>query len=832
MNNAIALRIMIAFLFTLSINTQATQLLPIENCSALVSELKASTISDMETRLEINRQNALQETGLWCYESVLSPGIAEGDTATDDSATDYSETNVQVQGVDEADFVKNDGAYIYILAHGKFRIIDAWPPEESHEIATFDIEGEPKKMFVHEERAFIYSSLEPILQDYDPYYPIDNTECTYGYTCEFTGDGRELKLTILDLSEITHPSLLREMRFSGSYLNSRRIGNAIYSVIIFPEPHIERLQYWPDNVSYCGTVLSEVDITTAFNTLKTKNLDIIQAAPFQDWLPQMTDSQNNSTAFDTCDNFYRTEQEGTHFLSILALDNNGISPIVTNTIIGKPGAVYASPSALYIAAKHSQDNIQSSWFFPEDFQIEEASTLHKFKLTQDPPSSQYVASGVVKGRVLNQFSMDEFNGYFRIATTSGHLPNPNTHSTVSILEQQETQLTVIGKIDNIAPTEDIRSARFIGDTGYIVTFKKTDPLFVLDLSVPHAPKIAGELKIPGFSTYMHRIDDDHLLSIGYDADEQGNFAWFQGIMLQIFDVSDMTDPILTHKEVIGTRGSTSEAATNHLAFNYFSNQELLALPITICESSEPETGGSYGDLMTFSGLLVYKVNVDKGFDYRGGVSHSAPESQHTYWNACSNWWTQSNSSVKRSIFMDDYVFSITEDTIKVNQISALETDIAVIYLSEPVLQCDALHIESCVTEIECTSNNGVWETEGCHLPLYTPQRSSADLCTATYDLMTSALKIPCVNIANTQHNAAFSLETRDPLQLELSSVEPTSVRLASQGCEIIYQQDSNIIYVPCITPIGTSEVYWANFKVVDDSPFMMELTEFDLTDRI
>jgi uncharacterized secreted protein with C-terminal beta-propeller domain len=121
------------------------------------------------------------------------------------------------------------------------------------------------------------------------------------------------------------------------------------------------------------------------------------------------------------------------------------------------------------------------------------------------------------------------------------VPNPDVHSTLSVLEEKSDELRVVGLVDDIAPKEDIRSVRFNGKKGFIVTFKKTDPLFAFDLNKPKAPKIAGELKIPGYSTYIHLLDDDYLLTIGYDSDDQGSFAWFQGIMLQIFDVSDMTD---------------------------------------------------------------------------------------------------------------------------------------------------------------------------------------------------------------------------------------------------------------------------------------------------
>src|SRR5690606_17148454 len=132
------------------------------------------------------------------------------------------------------------------------------------------------------------------------------------------------------------------------------------------------------------------------------------------------------------------------------------------------------------------------------------------------------------------------------ATTNGQIWDPNVYSTITTLDEKGSKLVELGRIDHLAPTEDIRSVRFRGDVGYVVTFKKTDPLFVLDLSDPSAPTVEGELKIPGFSTYMHPLDEGHLLTMGYDADDQGNFAWFQGIQLQIIGVSDLANPALLH----------------------------------------------------------------------------------------------------------------------------------------------------------------------------------------------------------------------------------------------------------------------------------------------
>jgi hypothetical protein len=246
---------------------------------------------------------------------------------------------------------------------------------------------------------------------------------------------------------------------------------------------------------------------------------------------------------------------------------------------------------------------------------------------------------------------------------------------VYVLEPVDGVLEVVGEVTGIAPTEDIRSARFVGDRGFIVTFKKTDPLFTLDLSDPRAPRVVGELHIPGYSTYMQMMDSEHMLTIGFDAQDEGHMAWFQGVQLQIFDVSDMTHPIRTHLEIIGTRGTTSEATSNHLAFNYFAPHDLLAIPMAICEESDG--GSDYGDVMTFNGLLVYDVTVDDGFSEQGRVSHG--EAAEGY--SCTNWWTESNSQVKRSVIMDDFVFSVADDQIVVSHLADLSIPLASIDLT-------------------------------------------------------------------------------------------------------------------------------------------------------
>lgn len=614
---------------------------------------------------------------------------AQAGTSNDSAggAKQASSTNNQVAGVDEADFVKNDNRYIYIANGSNFRVIDAWPAESAHEIANVAVPGEARKLFVEGNRALVYSATPrqtqsqsqsgssgdaPSSGSIGAYRPGGSGECTYGYDgCVPSGDGTETEISIFDITERAAPKLVRRIHSSSSLVAARRIGNAVHTVL--GQPSIADGIGWESSPEGLGSNATEREINEAYDALIVKNGQKLDAVDVGNVLPTWTDSAGRSPEMSL---FQSSMPDGTALTSLLSIDLLSDPTLKVASVISRSGWIYASANALYMAVPHQQI---SGWGWYEGRTENELSTIHKFSIGTAPLATSYVGTGVVKGRVLNQFAMDEHEGFLRVATTTGHLPSPDAHSTISVFEDKSGKLDVVGQIDQIAKTEDIRSVRFDGNRGYIVTFKKTDPLFVFDLADPRAPKTLGELKIPGFSTYMHMMDDKHLLTIGYDASDQGDFAYFTGVILQIFDVSDPANPKLTHKETIGTRGSSSEALTNHLAFNYFAPKNLLALPMTICEGGDGN--GNYGTEMTFSGLMVYDTTTASGFKLRGKVAHpnasqGDPQNSYGYYDmGCSNWWTNASSEVKRSIIMDDWVFSISTTRIKVNNLAALSTDV-------------------------------------------------------------------------------------------------------------------------------------------------------------
>lgn len=641
------------------------QLQSLGSCDAAVDHIRDLAIGRMNDAIAAQYQAYLD--GDYCDRG----GYDDGDygDASDDGAVDPSPdgdgpstgtgTNNQVEGVDEADFVKNDGQYIYLAHGGVFRIVDAWPANETHQVSSTELPGTPKKLFVEGDRALVY--VGGPARDVDSYGP---TECTYGYDCEFTGDGSATKLLVFDISNRAAPVLLRTLETTGSLIAGRRIGTTIHTVVTqandpFPTPRTR-----PDR-ALCGYVedgfetppLSyQMIASKAFEQLRQENLRELEAIAIDLTVPSVSDTSNGGAVYDSCSSIYASQlADGAAFTSIISLDMAQDAPPAIATVVSRPGAIYASADALYMAVGHQ-------------WHTSDVSTVHKFRISTTPSDTTYVASGHVPGRALNQFAMDEYEGHLRIATTIGRVPDPETESVMSVLATDGEELVTVGRVEHIAPTEDIRSVRFVGDRAFVVTFKKTDPLYAFDLSDPSEPHITGELKIPGFSTYMHLLDDTHLLTVGYDADDHGDFAYFDGVLLQIFDIANPAAPALAYKHVIGTRGSSSEALTNHLAFTYYREQSLLSIPMTVCEGGDDDL---YGAEMSFSGLMLFDATAETGFTEAGRVTHEPSANI-----SCGNWWTDASSVVRRSMFLDEFVYSISDRELKVRSVDAIETPVA------------------------------------------------------------------------------------------------------------------------------------------------------------
>jgi hypothetical protein len=262
------------------------------------------------------------------------------------------------------------------------------------------------------------------------------------------------------------------MEFSGSYLNSRRIEDFVHTVIVFPEIILPDVRYWPEELLSLWQdcwLLPEIDLTEEevrelFDGLRTRNVEIIDNTSLADFLPSVRDTKYvdgnpvvNEELLQDCESFFLTQSgDGESLLSLVSVQIDALNDVQSSTIIGRPGAVYASQNSLYIAARHYAFQIPDVWFFSSTTLFPEATTFHKFDLLPDG-SSDYSGSGVVKGRVLNQFSMDEHEGHLRIATTTGRAPSANTHSTLSVVDADSLDLVGVRSTTSHRPRTFARS---------------------------------------------------------------------------------------------------------------------------------------------------------------------------------------------------------------------------------------------------------------------------------------------------------------------------------------------------------------------------------------
>jgi len=402
----------------------------------------------------------------------------------------------------------------------------------------------------------------------------------------------------------------------GWYLASRMIGDYIYIIAVSPAYFIE------DNVKLPRVIIDS-------KVFKIKASEIYY--------------------YDTPDSSYA-------YTLILAVNIkvDEEKPNQQTFLIGSAGSIYVSLSNLYLAVPNwrsfSNEKGMSRGF--------EVTVIHRVRLKDG--AIEYVVSGEVPGRVLNQFSMDEYEGYFRIATTLGW----NRRNDVYILN---LDLNVVGKIEGLAPGERIYSARFMGHRCYLVTFKKVDPFFVIDLTDPYNPKVLGWLKISGYSSYLHPYGENFIIGIGKETVEasEGNFAWYQGVKISLFNVTDVGNPEEVSRFIIGDRGTESPVLNDHKALLFDRGRNLMVIPVLVAEVQNapskdmvPNTYGNY----VWQGAYVFNVTVNGEIKLRGRITHIEGEMMKSLFESY---------FVKRAVFMDDVLCTISDKKIKMNSLQNL-----------------------------------------------------------------------------------------------------------------------------------------------------------------
>lgn len=547
--------------------------------------------------------------------------------AGDGGSDDYSETNVQVAGVDEADIVKTDGEYIYLVKGYDVRVVKAYPPSAMEEVGSVDFGDSafsPSEMYVDGDRLVVIGTTYTYEFDrgYDSYY---GTSATVVY--------------IVDISDKSDLEVLRRITFEGSYNTSRKIDDTVYLVA-------NQYNYY---LPWEGDDWMPKDLVPLVEDSATGDVDGLVSCGEVRYMPGTV----NVTDYT--------------ILAAIPVDDPD-AEIQKEVVIGAYGTVYASPGNMYIAEPRYNYN----WWYEESGNTEE-TYIHKFGLND--VNIDYQGVGTVPGTVLNQFSMDEDGEYFRIATTKGWWEGSTNN--VYVLDGE---LELIGSLEGLAPGEQIYSTRFVGDRLYMVTFEQIDPLFVIDLSVADAPKLLGELHIPGVSDYLHPLDENHIIGFGLDtasADviEQLGWSWFQGMKISMFDVTDVENPVELYKEVIGDRGTTSELLYNHKALLWDGDKGIMAFPVLLAEIPQAVKDDLdidnwvYGDY-TFQGAYVYEVSVEDGFNLKGTISHyeeSELGSDFDYY-----YYYGDNKDVERIIYIGDYYYTMSDSLVQANEMDSLD----------------------------------------------------------------------------------------------------------------------------------------------------------------
>lgn len=636
--------------------------------------------------------------------AVPSPS-SQSLTGGDGGASEFSETNIQVEGVDEADIVKNDGKYIYVISGKKVVIIDAYPAENAKILSEIEFDEQPIEIFINKDKLVVF------VQKYDY-----DSKSRYYY-----GSRTKTNVIIYDISDRENPKLAQEIKTDGRYFDSRMIGDYVY--VIINEP----IHYYPCPIYREGVVgtakeiidscveqdikVPETVIESNERTITYKKFPDIYYWDVPDYsyrfttilaintedaeeinrkLFVMSDAQD---MFVSLDNIYITRTKWMSYREIQEkIYEEIIIPNLPDEIRDEIKEIENSNKSFYIKklertliVKEYLVNLDEDEL--EEFEEKIAAKTEELQKDFEKNREQTIinkiaikngkvtpkASGSVPGRVLNQFSMDEYRENFRIATTAGRATWSDREGSTNNVYVLDGELKIIGKLEDLAPGESIYSARFMGDRCYLVTFVKIDPLFVIDLSNPKKPEVLGKLKIPGYSDYLHPYDENHLIGIGKEAVEakEGDFSWYQGVKLSLFDVSDVSKPKEIDKYEIGDRGTESYALRDHKAFLFSKSKNLLVIPILLAEIDEEKYPGgtspnTYGDYV-WQGAYVFELTAEDGFELKGRVTHADSEQFIK-----SGWYyRESETSVKRSLYMDDVLYTISDAKIKMNNLRGL-----------------------------------------------------------------------------------------------------------------------------------------------------------------
>ncbi len=467
-------------------------------------------------------------------------GVATSATAAPVEGVDFSGTNVQELGVDEADIVKTDGRRIFTVSAGRLVVVDAASRGTAGSVAV--AEGWGRELFIDGDSLLLITR-----------------------STSDAADRSETVLQSIDVSGDT-PEITQTVNVQGNYVSARSV-DGIARVIMRYDPQWSFPFVFPQN-------------ETAEDVAETANRVAVLNSTLDDWLPHYTvgsaDSSTGSLMVPCGDVHAPSVFSGFGVTTVMSVPISGAFDPSSSTAVMAPGdTVYASTGSLYAATTRWVE----ADIFDDDDAWEEAwrrrrTSIHRFDISGT--QAVYEASGEVLGVIHNQFSLSEHDGYLRIVTTVGGPWGDESESQVRVLSTGGDVLTEVGAVGDIGRGEQVQSVRFVGDVGYVVTFRQIDPFYTIDLSDPANPRILGELKIPGFSSYLHPISDTMVLGVGSDADPDGRIT---GAKVSLFDVSDLAAP--REVAVWTAPDGWNDVGWDHRAFLWWAPESLAVIPVTV-----------------------------------------------------------------------------------------------------------------------------------------------------------------------------------------------------------------------------------------------------------
>lgn len=551
-----------------------------------IKQIKEVLKENSDKRIYFDRMN-LESTATNSADSVK-------ESAKQEQSEDYSKTNTQVEGVDEADIVKTDGNYIYYVSNSMVYIIKA---DNLKIVSTIEIDKEKERFYPYE--IFINDDKLIILGDYTEYEE-NTTKERENIVADYVRINSKsmAKAIVYDISDVAKPMQTREVGIDGHYIESRMIDDNVYFI-------------------------------------STKGMYYYDGIKEDEILPLARDTATDEVErkIACTDIAYFEGSETYSYMLVSGFNINDNKEASVETFFGANDTVYSSQDNLYIA--------QTKYNYDGDYiNTKSKSTIYKFNLKNSEVKLQ--CKGEIKGNLNNQFSMDEYEGNLRIATTDGY--DENASNQLYILDKDMKE---IGKIENMAKGERIYSVRFIGKIGYIVTFEQIDPLFVIDLSNPTNPVVKGQLKIPGYSSYLHPYDETHIIGIGYNTKSNGyGGVKNTNMKMSMFDVSDLENPTEMFNISIGGDYAYSQVGYNHKCVFYNKDRNLIGFPLSTND------GRNYKDE-----FAIIKIDLENGFSIYGEIE----EKENKY-----------DRDIRRTIYIGDKLYTLTYGIISSYNINSLE----------------------------------------------------------------------------------------------------------------------------------------------------------------